>query len=482
MKKMPAKLKIIWQHERWGVFEKLDYLWRKHHKMRIEIVKGQTLWEALEKENIVLDRPCGGNGICGACAVFVEGVGNVASCRYSKPGIYEVEPPEKFTFDIVSAGKEKEDFSQNEIAAGKVAIDIGTTTVALMVFTGTGVVTKGFINPQRNYGSDVASRIKAANEGLLEQMQQSIIDQINKEFATLDFIPDEIIVSANTTMQHILKGMDCSGLGKAPFTPSDISLIKYKEPRISGGNVNITLLPGISAFIGADIVSGLYYLKILDKEAPQLFIDLGTNGEMALGDKNGIIVTSTAAGPAFEGSSLALKVHAAGVIKALSYMLKNNIIDEYGTLIDEYFETGYPVSPEICGSDESFDTIYFTQDDIRELQMAKAAIRAGIEMMLKEKHIKLADVSQIYLAGGMGKYIDPTDTVTIGLLPEGAKDIEAVGNSSLHGACAYLKEPEEAADYMHRIVKSAKEIILANQPDFEEMYINYINFQGHVDK
>ena len=87
MKKMPAKLKIIWQHERWGVFEKLDYLWRKHHKMRIEIVKGQTLWEALEKENIVIDRPCGGNGICGGCAVFVEGVGNVASCRFSKPGI-----------------------------------------------------------------------------------------------------------------------------------------------------------------------------------------------------------------------------------------------------------------------------------------------------------------------------------------------------------------------------------------------------------
>ena len=74
--------------------------------MRIEIVKGQTLWEALEKENIVIDRPCGGNGICGGCAVFVEGVGNVASCRFSKPGIYEVELPEKFTFDIVSSGKE----------------------------------------------------------------------------------------------------------------------------------------------------------------------------------------------------------------------------------------------------------------------------------------------------------------------------------------------------------------------------------------
>lgn len=482
MKKMPAKLKIIWQHERWGVFEKLDYLWRKHHKMRIEIVKGQTLWEALEKENIVIDRPCGGNGICGGCAVFVEGVGNVASCRFSNPGIYEVELPEKFTFDIVSSGKENEDFLQSQIPAGKVAIDIGTTTVALMAFTGTGVVTKGFINPQREFGSDVANRIKAANEGLLEQMQQSIIEQINKEFAALDFIPEEIIVSANTTMQHILKGMDCSGLGKEPFTPADISLIKYKEERISGGNVNVTLLPGISAFIGADIVSGLFYLKILDKEAPQLFIDLGTNGEMALGDKTGIIVTSTAAGPAFEGSRLALKVHAAGVIKALNYMLKKNIIDEYGTLIDKYFDTGYPVTAEICGSDEPFGIIYFTQDDIRELQMAKAAIRAGIEMMLKEKQINLIDVSHIYLAGGMGKFIDPADAMAIGLLPEGAKAIDAIGNSSLHGACDYLKEPEKAADYMQKIVKSAKEIVLANQPGFEEMYINYINFQGQVDK
>ena len=444
--------------------------------MKVEIVKGHTLWDELKNRNIVIDRPCGGNGRCGGCAVFVEGVGNVASCRFNKAGIYEVELPEQFAFDIVSSGREKDDLLQNEIPVGKVAIDIGTTTVAIKASMESGAVVRGFINPQREYGSDVASRIKAANEGFLEDMKQSIIEQINKVLEELALIPDEIIISANTTMQHILKGMDCSGLGKAPFTPTDISLIKYKEPGISGGDADVTLLPGISAFIGADIVSGLFYLKMPDSKKPQLFIDLGTNGEMALGDHTGIVVTSTAAGPAFEGSSLALKVHAAGVIKALSYMLKNHIIDEYGTLVDEYFESGYPVTAEICDSDEEFGLIYFTQDDIRELQMAKAAIRAGIEMMLKEKHITLEDVSHIYLAGGMGKYINPEDAVFIGLLPEGAKEIEAVGNTSLQGAYEYLKQPEEAAKYMKQIVDSSKEIVLANQDGFEDMYINYINF------
>lgn len=185
--------------------------------MKVEIVKGHTLWDELKNRNIVIDRPCGGNGRCGGCAVFVEGVGNVASCRFNKAGIYEVELPEQFAFDIVSSGREKDDLLQNEIPVGKVAIDIGTTTVAIKASTESGAVVRGFINPQREYGSDVASRIKAANEGFLEDMKQSIIEQINKVLEELALIPDEIIISANTTMQHILKGMDCSGLGKAPL-------------------------------------------------------------------------------------------------------------------------------------------------------------------------------------------------------------------------------------------------------------------------
>lgn len=442
--------------------------------MLVEIAKGQTLWEALVELNIVIDRPCAGNGRCGGCAVFVQGVGNVASCRFKEPGQYNVELPDSVKFEAISdiRGKIKlQDFPKN-----KAAVDIGTTTVVLRAYKEKDVEEFTFVNPQRQYGSDVTSRIKAANEGKLELLQRLIIDKLNSclSKAYPDGECDELVISANTTMQHIIRGLDCGGLAKAPFRPIDISFCNTNWPGTS--NMAATFLPGISAFVGADIVSGLYQIKILDNARPQLFIDLGTNGEIALADEKGIVVASTAAGPAFEGSPLAFRVHAAGVIKALSYMFKNKIIDEYGTLTDEFFESGYLVTADICGNKELVEPVVFTQDDIRAIQMAKAAIRAGIQILLAEKKLSVEALDQVYIAGGMGYYIDISDAIAIGLLPEGISNIKAVGNTSLVGAADYLTQPAEARNYMERIVSASREIVLSNHPDFETLYIDNMNF------
>ena len=174
-------------------------------------------------------------------------------------------------------------------------------------------------------------------------------------------------------------------------------------------------------------------------------------------------------------------------------MRKENIIDEYGTLCDEYFEEGYPVSEFLIKSDmeiqitkeERASLGVITQDDIRAIQMAKGAIRAGIEILLNEAEISSEQVDHMYLAGGMGFYLDAEKAVGIGLLPEGFDGrIEIVGNSSLQGALKYGKVmtvqdvnvQQKTNSFLEKITGNSREIVLANHPDFEEKYIENMNF------
>ena len=424
-----------------------------------------------------------------------------------------------------------------------VAVDIGTTTVAMKLFYREMVYETGFVNPQRLFGADVMSRIQAANGGALKDMQTILreklyqelrklvlkceadtainhcenkantIDKCSKDVCTFQFDDISIIISANTTMQHICRGLSCEGLGKAPFSPVTLDLEKTvkkcwkfrKTNSIESGEermmVEEIFLPGISAFVGADIVSGIYALDMLEEEKPVLLLDLGTKGEMALGCKKKLLVASTAAGPAFEGSELAMQIHASGIMRVLHELIVCKNIDNYGTLVDKYFENGYPV--DMCGDEiaetkiseagrdetESFEAgssdtkekLWMTQEDIREIQMAKGAIRAGIEMLLGAYGIAPEEVEKVYLAGGMGYYINPEDAVAIGLLPDAflqKNTIQAVGNTSLQGAVRFLQEGEAAAvEKLHRITDLAKEIVLANTTRFHSLYMKYMNFE-----
>jgi uncharacterized 2Fe-2S/4Fe-4S cluster protein (DUF4445 family) len=270
-----------------------------------------------------------------------------------------------------------------------------------------------------------------------------------------------VAIAANTTMLHILNGWDCLGLGKAPFTPQSVA-----RQHLQKGRLSITELPGISAFIGADIVSGMYALDVQKQTKPVFFLDLGTNGEMAIGAAGRFLVTSAAAGPAFEASELALSLHASGLLRVLHEMLDAKVMDENGTLCDAYFSSGYPVGEAVV-----------SQDLIRELQMAKAAIRAGIEILLRAYGLPAEEIGTLYLAGGMGYFIDPEDAIAVGLIPEAFRGkIIPVGNTSLRGAIRFLREPETAQEELAKIVGAAEEILLAEHPDFEELYIRYMTF------
>jgi uncharacterized 2Fe-2S/4Fe-4S cluster protein (DUF4445 family) len=448
----------------------------------VTIQKGESLHEALRKKKCAPDLPCGGRGVCGLCSVEVEKFGSVKSCQFRLAGTYRVRLPERAAFEVVQSS-----YTSQQPAAAQaygdalcIAIDIGTTTVAWKCGYQNREVSGGFVNPQRQFGADVMSRIRSASDGHLDEMKQLIAEALQSHIVPelmrlLDEPAEEsggkpdirAVIAANTTMLHILNGWDCAALGKAPFAPHSVTLQHWKKQQDGQrGTLSVTELPGISAFVGADIVSGLYALDVQRNTAPMLFLDLGTNGEMAIGAEGNFLVTSTAAGPAFEASEQALSLHASGLLAVMHRMLKEQVMDENGTLCDAWFDTGYPVKKAVI-----------TQDLIRELQMAKAAIRAGIEILIAEYGIPIDHIETVYLAGGMGYYIEPEDAIAVGLIPEELRGrIHAVGNTSLAGAVRFLQEPETAPKELAKITEHTREIVLAEHPDFEELYIRHMSF------
>ena len=390
------------------------------------------------------------------------------------------------------------DSSSNSNQARALAVDIGTTTIVASILDTEKkktINTRTGINHQRVFGADVISRIHAANRGQGRQLQQLVmgdLDRLVEDLGLGDSVEDldiPLVIAANTSMGHLLQGLSCQGLGTYPFKPVDISFHTYK---------NMTILPGISTYLGADIVSGLVACGIDQKEELSILVDLGTNGEMAIGNRDWILATSTAAGPAFEGANIScgtagvpgaidrvsiedglaslttiggqapVGICGSGVLEIVYELVKAGIIDRTGLLAQRYFDQGYPLAPGIS----------FTAGDIREVQMAKAAIRAGLEILLQVYGASWDQVDRLYLAGGFGQKINPAKALGIGMLPEVLADrITAVGNSSLEGAKLLAMDPDLKARFL-RVVDLAQELHLSNHPSFQDLYLTYMYFPG----
>lgn len=378
-----------------------------------------------------------------------------------------------------------------------VCVDIGTTTLAFQLVSG-GIITASHteLNAQRRFGLDVLSRIDAANRGRGREMSQIIRYQLIsgvKKIAGGRKI-DRIVIAANTTMVYLLMGYDCRELGAFPFKAEHTETIKIGFSELTGSDIaaETTIIGGISAFVGGDITSGIYMCDMDKAEGVSLFIDLGTNGETAIGNGEKIVVASAAAGPAFEGGKIScgagsvdgavcgvdlksgeirtinnkppVGICGTGMIELMSELKDAEIMDETGLLAEKYFENGYKLA----------ENVIFTQKDIRELQTAKSAIRAGIEILAAERG-GVDKIETVYLAGGFGYNIDVKKACNIGLLPRELKDkVKAVGNSSLGGAVKYaLENGEERIGHIRRI---SDEITLGNDGRFNEMYLKYMGF------
>ncbi len=405
-------------------------------------------------------------------------------------------------------------------AGYQIAVDIGTTTLAACLYGCSETTpddhpyaTVTAVNRGRDFGADVLSRMDASMHGkrarLQELLQEDVRDLLERLCAQTGVAKTQIqriVIAANMTMVHLLMGYSCETLGRAPFTPVNARLIRADALRILGDNgysCPVEILPAVSAFVGGDIVAGMLALGMDRGAETTLLLDVGTNGEMALRHGGVVYVTSAAAGPAFEGGGIScgcasipgaisrvrlgetdqppvvhtiadaspVGICGSGVLELVSELRTHGIIDETGLYVsDAYRQNGYALAKSVDSSD-----ICFTQSDVRAFQLAKGAIRAGIEALLSSAGISAVQVDQVYLAGGFGVRMDERAAVRTGLLPEQfAGRISAVGNSSLSGAIyAGLHAPVDEA--CRELVAQCRQIVLADQPEFEENYLKYMN-------
>lgn len=352
-----------------------------------------------------------------------------------------------------------------------IAIDLGTTTIAMNAVESenlrrwrqgsrVNVLAEYCIqNPQRAWGSDVISRMRAAQAGEAQALAQAAGEAlqagIHRLEAQMGIPPVGIYLAGNTTMEHLLMGLNTESLGKYPFRPVTL------EEQVWNG---VRFLPGISAFVGADILAGLLACGFgEEKRGCRLFLDLGTNGEMAIGDGSRLICTAAAAGPAFEGGAGA-DMPGTDMIALLFSLYKEGVLDATGLLREEIFEHGWQKGK-----------LRLTQQDIRGLQMAKAAVRAGVELLMRRMGTDCSQIEEVYLAGGFGYYLDVSAAVGIGLLPcELAGRITAVGNTSLLGAALYgaSADMQKKAE---KLCRMAEVMNLAEEPEFERIYLDSLN-------
>ncbi len=499
--------------------------------------ESQSILDLLREKNVIA--PCGGKGTCGKCQVEILS-GNIPisdtdrrffnkkqlddgfrlACRaYPSSPCILLYPKDQSTIEKKEILQNGGFSSPNQVGTVKIAIDLGTTTLVFALTQGKKKLNDLSIpNPQKNYGADVVSRIQASNQGNGKALQLCIQKVIWEGITMLlnnGKIPfsqvNTVIFSGNTTMLHLLLGYSCQSLGCMPFTPVDISLKKLSLGEVlldtTGENLvncSAVLLPSISTFVGGDIVSGIFATEMYLLEENSLLVDLGTNGEMVLGNSQGFFVTSTALGPACEGGNITWgmtategaissiliektdKVHVryetigdkspvgicgSGVLEAISQMLDNEIIDETGRISEEFREIGYPLALT-----EKGETINLTQKDVREVQLVKAAVRAGIETLLSEKKISYQDVSTVFVTGGFGFHLNFEKIVSLGLFPlEFLGKFKMVENASLLGA--ELFEIEESSTICNKIVSVCEEIPLGTNQIFQENFIEFMNFE-----
>lgn len=353
------------------------------------------------------------------------------------------------------------------------AVDIGTTTIAMLLYDHRGRVVERYValNPQAVYGADVISRIKASEtascRASMQRMVREVVESGLRRFQKC--LPEgnllRCIIAANTVMTYLFMGWDVKELGHAPFTASRL---EFAVTEISG--ISCLLLPGISAFVGGDIVAGIYASNMWRQEEITLLIDLGTNGELVLGNRQRRISCSTAAGPAFEGG-VNRGVWGADMVHLTAALYREGILDETGLLQEPYFREGIRVG-----------NVTVTQEAIRCIQLAKAAIAVGIETLLEHYGISCGQVDRVVLAGGFGYYLVPEDASVIGLLPATLGErAEAGGNMALKGVRSIWEQLETEGEdsgrsRIRKIAVETESLTLAAENSFGSAYMKHLSF------
>lgn len=542
--------------------------------VRIEVPAGATILEAARKAGVVIESPCNGSGTCGKCGVKVnnlanvrqtvghrlpsgeEGSGWVLSCHTEALGDIDVIIPaerrEKLKIlghgaaakvglnpfmnkIFITTENKTAVFAGDDIIAFEegntsgelygLVVDIGTTTLVVSLvdlITGEESGHASALNPQALHAQDVLSRIKIGSkpEGL-SKLHTELIEGINGLISRLTAELQvrreniyEAVFSGNTTMLHLALGADPASLGKFPYTPA-LNGGSYSPAKKTGlqisGHGKIYLPPVLSAYVGADITSGVLATSLHREKGVILFVDIGTNGEMVLAVDGKLTATSTAAGPAFEGMNIACGMRAAagaveefaardgevfvktveeaeptgicgsGLVDLVGELARNGVIDKNGRFAKLNGESspglrerlslreGKPVF-SVAGP------VYLTQKDVRQVQLAKGAVRAGIELLLKAEGVFAGEVDRVLIAGSFGYHLRAKSLANLGLIPrEFENRVEFVGNTSKTGGHGFLINAGSREEFLE-VAKRVKILELANDPGFEKTFVGALAF------
>ncbi len=400
-----------------------------------------------------------------------------------------------------------------------VAVDVGTTTMVAYLMNledGSVIDVDSALNPQRVYGGDVISRSDFASQSEENgrKMQQLVIDKLDGMICGMARRKGidagrifHIVLVGNTTMMHMLAGLTTRNISVSPFIPAVTSelTLPARELGFTLANAMATVGPCVAGYVGADTVACVLDCGMDRSDELCLMVDIGTNGEIALGDKNGIICCSTAAGPALEGAHIkcgmggvtgaisrvnlsdgvdigvigggeAQGICGSGLVDAIAGMLDRGYIDEMGGMDED--EMG-----ELAGEDAGrpalmlTDSVMITQRDVREVQLAKAAIAAGIQTLIAQRGCAIGDIGALYIAGGFGNYIDRERAARIGLLPrELLTRMKPVGNAAGAGAKRMLMSRAEL-DRASDIARSMEYLELSARADFQDLFVDGMCFE-----
>ncbi len=396
-----------------------------------------------------------------------------------------------------------------------VAVDLGTTTVAVSLWRedGTRLGGKVFANPTRQYGADVISRISYAMEQAdgTDKMQLAMVAAVDKAVAELAAeagvdVPAVRILAGNAVMEHLWCGLDPAPIGKSPF---------WMQSRFGTLRGMTYVAPAVASYVGGDISMGAAYL-LWDQpsraEKTVLFLDLGTNGELGIYRDSQWIFAATAAGPAFEGAHITLGMAAAkgavtrikrdgdrfalttvgdvtpaglcgsGILDGIAVMLRLGLLDEYGTLMEDPADWNVALAPGL-GVDEDGDSctfapgIYLTQGDVRQVQTARGAIAAGVEVLCQAAGISPEQVDEVCLAGSFGGGLDVNSAATVGLFPAVLADrVTAVGNTSEAGCGAFFLH-QSFRDALAGVMQNSRYVELSAEPGFGELFMEKMCFE-----
>jgi uncharacterized 2Fe-2S/4Fe-4S cluster protein (DUF4445 family) len=475
----------------------------------ISVNTGTPLIDVLHEFGV--EFPCGGKGTCGSCKVkLLAGELEVDSIQQQKLNKLKLgnnwrlacfcHAKSDITLEvsqfenIILADNSTFDF-QPQSGFG-IAVDVGTTTLVVQLVNlknGHILDSVSDINPQTKFGGDLISRIQSCLDGNLEELQNLIRAKIGQMIQSIlkehPVTVSKVALVGNTVMHHIFSGLKVNSLSFYPFESPDLGVQKLTPAQLNWDLpelAEIQFYPSIGSFVGSDILAGIAATKMAEREKFSVLIDLGTNGEIVIGNRDEIICASTAAGPAFEGAKInqgmrattgaissvrfengQLKSHVIGNVPAKG-ICGSGLIDVLAILLEQE-QIG--IFGEINSGEEKIELasgVFLTQQDIREFQLAKAAIAAGIQMLLNQLNITIEEVDKVFIAGGFGNFLNIKNVIRTGLIECAEDKIVKLGNTALIGAKMFLFEDEK---FYQNILDKTTHVNLEGDSTFQDVYI-----------